>query len=372
MNVCAVICEYNPFHNGHAYMISELKNRYEMDHIVCFMSGNYVQRGEPAVMDKYRRAEQALLSGADLVLEIPAEFSSSSAGDFAACGVSMAIHTGICTHISFGLEKGTGLQKLNQFRTHKADDVLVRKRLASGCTYPEALYGKDSMLGPNAILGCEYLNALDHFDSEHRISIIPIERSGDDYLSENASGTGFASAAALRRFLQEDKNREINQYIPYQIDKEIFCFPDMLSDLLNDRILRESDFETYLDVSREISDRIKKQKYRPCSFSERVDQIKTRQYTRSRISRALLHIILGIRKEHVSNLRSNGYCPYFRVLGYRQESSLLKDLSKNESIPVFTKNSKFYEAFPDALYYDQIWHNTTGTGTELTRSPIIL
>lgn len=372
MNICGIICEYNPFHNGHAYMIRELKDRYGMERIVCFMSGNYVQRGEPAVTDKYLRAGAALLAGADLVLEMPPEFSTSSAGDFANCGISMLLRTGFCTHLSFGVERNITLVRLNEYRSRAADDQTVRQRLSEGCSYPEAVFGKNDIPGPNTILACEYLNALERFDIQKRITVIPIERSGDGYHDETASGTGFASATALRKYLMENRTEDLKPYVSYSLDREIFCFPDMLSGLLNDRILRESDFEQYLDVSREIADRIEKFRYQPCSFTERVEQLKTRQYTRSRISRSLLHIVLGIRKERIKAMAGIGYCPYFRVLGYRQDSGLLKDLSKEGNFPVYTKNARFYEAFPDVLYYDQIWHNTTGTGTELTRTPVIL
>jgi len=371
MNICGVICEYNPFHTGHSYMIRELREHFGMDHIVCFMSGNYVQRGEPAVIDKYLRAESALLAGADLVLEMPVEFSTSSAGDFASCGVSMIMKTGICSHISFGLEKNVSAADLDSLRKQKADDAVIRERLIRGCTYPEAVYGKDHIPGPNTILGFEYLNALERLDPCHTVSVITLERSGDGYLDETVSGTGFASASALRKMLSENRSGDAAPYISYPLSREIFCFPDMLSSLLNDRILREDNYEVYQDVSREIADRIRSRRYCSCSFTEHVDRLKTRQYTRSRISRALLHIILGITKERVKDLRDDGFCPYFRVLAYRQESGLLKQISEG-NVPLYTKNARFYKDFPDVLYYDQIWHNTTGTGTELTRTPVIL
>ena len=373
MKTAAVICEYNPFHNGHRYMLETVRKTLGADRIVCIMSGNFVQRGEPAILDKQFRTECALLNGADLVLELPAEFATASAGDFARCGVAMLLATGVCTHLCFGLEENVTVADLDEYRHNTADDAEVRERLKQGMTYPQAVYGSRgaSLPGPNALLACEYLNALETFDPGHRIEVFPVTRSGDPYLSETASGGGFASAASIRRMLLAG-DPEAADHLPCDASRQLLCDADMLSDLLNDRLLRESDLECYQDVSREIADRLMKRRYVPMRFTERVDDTKTRQYTRSRISRALLHIILGIRKDRVAELKEAGYVPYFRVLGYRTDSNLLAEINRTGDIPVYTKNARFYEAFPDVLYYDQIWHNLTGTGTELTRSPVIL
>jgi len=370
MKTAAVICEYNPFHNGHRYMFDTMRSTLGVDRIVCIMSGNFVQRGEPAVFDKYKRTEDALLAGADLVLEMPAEFSTASAGDFARCGVSMLLAAGVCTHLCFGVEPGVSFDDIEQMRKVCNSDETIRKSLKTGMTYAQALRGSGLRPGPNTLLACEYLNALDQFDSKRQITALTVTRSGDPYDSEAVSGTGFASASAIRRLLFESD--DVSSFLPYDCSRETLCHIDLLSDLLNDRLLRETDLEAYQDVSREIADRLGKSKYRPMPFSNRIDETKTRQYTRTRISRALLHIVLGIRKDRVEDLRSKGYCEYFRVLGYRTDSGLLTEMNKTANLPIYTKNARFYEAFPDVLYYDQIWHNVTGTGTELTRSPMIL
>ena len=201
MKVCGVICEYNPFHNGHAHQLSRAKKLTNADFLVCAMSGAFVQRGEPACLDKWTRAEAALRGGADLVLELPALFAVRAAQDFAFGGVSLLDALGVVTHLSFGAENDdlALLTRLSRPETAEESER-IRQGLAQGLSHPAA---RTAALGvptpPNVILAAEYLRTLQKLDS--RILPVPVKRDSehrDETLHSMASAT--AIRAALRRF----------------------------------------------------------------------------------------------------------------------------------------------------------------------------
>lgn len=172
MKTAAIIAEYNPFHNGHKYQIEETRRRTGADFIAVVMSGDFVQRGAPAIYSKFLRTRSALLSGADLVVEMPVFGSLSAAQDFARCGISLFHHMGIIDVLSFGSEAGE-IKKLQELADQAGTETeeqsdLIRKSLRSGLTYPQALAlaRKDSVpVSPNDILAVEYLKALKEFSS---------------------------------------------------------------------------------------------------------------------------------------------------------------------------------------------------------------
>ena len=218
MNVIGIIAEYNPFHKGHAYQIEKIKREVQADYAIIAMSGDFVQRGAPALVDKYCRAQMALSSGADLVLELPVLFASSSAEYFAKGGVSLLCHTGVVTHLGFGTENG----QLSVFQ--KIAGVLLKEpelyadmlnvHLKNGFSFPnaraKALQAYFASTGdvsfppvwetlslPNNILAIEYLKALAQLGSS--IIPYPIKRQGNGYHDISREGS-FCSAAAIRAF----------------------------------------------------------------------------------------------------------------------------------------------------------------------------
>ena len=251
MKTVGIITEYNPFHNGHRYQIRKARELTGADFVVTAMSGDFVQRGEPALFDKYTRTAMALEGGADLVLELPVRFATSSAEDFAACGVALLDRLGVVDHLCFGSELGR-LDVLEQ-----TADILVaepdgfreelRKCLAAGYSYPRAREmalmkvmeagerrSDDNMLSsPNNILGIEYLKALKRRDS--RIQPLTIRRKGQGYhetaLPEESKAQ-FPSASALRKACQD-------AFVSGTFSHETWVpvFPDDLSLLLDARLL---------------------------------------------------------------------------------------------------------------------------------------
>lgn len=352
-------------------MISLLREKYGFNNVICIMSGNFVQRGEPAVLDKYTRAEEALCGGADLILELPVTFATSSAREFASAGAALADKLKIGGTLAFGVEPGITKEMLSELPD--SDSTEVKENLRKGMTYPEAVSKTFGMnvSGPNTILASEYVRAL----KSTSLTSLLIERKGDGYSSDIHKGKGFASAKAVRNLLSEGDFTEASLLTGSPSEVFTGCsltFPDMLSSVLSDKLLLSDDYSAYLDVSREINDRLLNRKNLIMSFSERVDDTKTRQYTRSRISRALLHIALGITKEKAGKLKALGYIDYIRVLGYRKDSGLLNEIKKNSELPVYSKSAAFAEDHPDEIYYDQLYYSLTSQKSEFLRSPVII
>ncbi|MDO4961846.1 MAG: nucleotidyltransferase family protein [Eubacteriales bacterium] len=436
MKTAAIICEFNPFHNGHAYICDVLRRDHGADHIIAIMSGNYVQRGEPAIFDKYTRARMALTGGghgcssvrvfgasaanevgggyADLVLEIPVEYATASAHEFAAAGVRIALATGVVNMLCFGVEGGVSLDglktyaaRLNEIESDPDNDKL-KSLLKSGKTYPEAvselISAPPSYSSPNNILAVEYLRALMKYDTEHRIEAVGICRKGDGYGETVARDEHFCSAAALRNIIagghsadqtcskcknsvRIDKEtakagigRKIENYVKAELlelySASVPVVPDDLSGLLNKSLLeakyRGLDLTEFTDVSREIADRLIKRADIPMSFTERVADTKTRQYTYTRVQRALLHICIGIRKNMDPDpVQTNDL--YLRILGFRRDSGeLMKALKFCAEVPIISKTADHKDLLKDEIYYDQLYYSLTHGPSEYERSPVII
>ena len=386
--VVGIITEYNPFHAGHQYMIEQIRAEYQADYVVAAMSGDFVQRGEPAIFDKYERARDALLHGVDLVVQIPVMFSTSSAEDFAAGGVAVLRSLGFVDQLVFGSESAD-LAKLQQMAAlelstgstaHAKFNAVVRDGVASGMSYPKAraeamklvLSGDDDDafetmlddsgafdLQSNDVLGLEYIKA--------------VKRQGDCFeVACIGRKLSLPSAHSIRDAILQEKPEELscvegrwNLTPESAVSQEVeegsrattaalsesplrgirgaahqgYATLDMLSEMLSYRLLQLSYLDSvapeansvlcdYLDVSREIADALRKQVRERMSFRERIAAVKSRNYTYSRISRALLHILLDIpRKDHAA-LRGAYFgeaetMPYVRVLGVRQEAKEL-------------------------------------------------
>ena len=449
MRTAAVICEFNPFHNGHAYILRKLREEYGADYIIAIMSGNYVQRGEPAIFDKFLRTEAALKGDgdkgyADVVIELPTIYSTASAGSFAFGGVSLALLTDVADILGFGVEEGLSLDDIRRQAELKANleqdgeaNASVRESLSRGLSYPEAIsscLGNTAAQGfsyaPNNILATEYVYMLNRYDTGHSIEPVAIPRIGDGYSSTVASDAGYCSAQAIRKKLFEisafcgslrptdsacliaadskaagihptdcqntDKPSacpaptdgssaaELDAFLRTYIPNNVLSVrapkpisPDILSGLLSKALLdakyRGKNLTEYSDVSREIADRLIKSADKPMSFTERIAFVKTRQYTYTRISRALLHIVLGIYGDTKTNPSINKAGSYIRLLGFRREAApLLKQLKANTKVPVITKPADYVSLIADEAYYSGIIYSLTDGRSEYEHSPIIV
>lgn len=362
MNVTAIISEYNPLHKGHLYHIETARKETGADFVIAIMSGNFVQRGTPSVFDKYTRAEAALRSGVDLVLELPTMYATASAEYFALGGVALANTLGCVTHLSFGSEHGQAdkFMEAAKLLLEEPEEMKIplKEALKEGLSYPAARAHavkvshpelSDILETPNNILGVEYCKAILKLKS----NLIPhtIKRQGQDYHSETTD-TGFASATGIRKLLGNESSENLSA-LKSQIAPAAF---DLTKDFLSQSPLTEDDFSMllryklltenraklteYFGVNKELSNRIYKHLNEFESFSSFADQLKTKNITRTAINRALLHILLDIKASDVQEVTKRGCVDYIRVLGFRKEAAgLLKEFSDIPEIPLITNLS---------------------------------
>lgn len=365
MRVTSIISEYNPFHEGHKYHMENAKKITNSDYLVVIMSGNFTQRGTPAILDKYARTKQALLNGADLVLELPVCFATASAESFAFGAVSILEKLGVVNFLVFGSESGDleSVQKVAGFLSDESPEYKKRLQffLKQGLSFPKARaaaleefftgWDKSFLSSSNNILGIEYCRALKYFNSH----IVPMTITRKDNLyndSELAQTGKFSSATAIRKALTDNNvNFDIlTSYLPessLEIIKSnwnISCpvTANHFSLLLKYKLLLETKDTLihYLDVTSDLADRI----YHNLNFYKDFDSfcnlLKTKELTHTRISRSLLHILLDIRKTDYECIRNNGYGTYGRILGFRKKASpLLHEIKKSSSIPLISKVS---------------------------------
>lgn len=370
MKIVGLITEYNPFHAGHLYHMQQARKLTGADYCVVLMSGSFVQRGEPAIFDKYLRTKTALLAGADLVLEIPAAFSTASAHEFAAYGVALLSAIGVDA-VVFGSECGQ-IEILKQAAyalNHESAEFQerLRKGLKAGLTYPQArakaLEMEDTwasvLSSPNNILGIEYLRAAE--DLHSLMEFYTISRKGSGYHEDTLADANFPSASAIRGIIRNSLSKDkdlldiLASHLPAVTHPAytgaVPVFVDDFSELLNAAILQMQATFSIADLSPELAARLAKPPYFPLSFEKRIQALKTRQLTYTRVSRALLHLALGMREEDISRWKDEGYALYARILGFRRQSSpLLSCLHKKSSIPLITKMADASQSLaPSAL-----------------------
>ena len=382
MKTVGIIAEYNPFHNGHLYQLKKAKEITGADFAVVVMSGDFTQRGTPAVFDKYTRCRLSLLAGADLCIELPVVFATASAELFAKGAVSLLSALGVDA-LCFGSECGeiAPLQKIASllFAEPPAYKEALNKALKEGLSFPSAralavrecahagspsgmdaaafnnlpsagsLPGADvsssDILGsPNNILGIEYLKALLALEKNGQHAPVPytIKREGDGYLSHTLSEESFCSAMALRKGIAEE-NPDLLRYVPESIRQEFadtcqtksaLCADDF-SGMLFYKLLSEKDagYNAYLDVSSDLSDKIRKNLASFTTFSTFCENsLKSKDITLTRVYRSLLHILLSIKKEDLP-----ATAPYARILGFREASFEVFGCLSKENIPLLSR-----------------------------------
>lgn len=370
MKVAAIIAEYNPFHNGHKYQIEETKRRTSADYILILMSGNFVQRGGPALCNKYLRTQMALLGGADIVLELPSLYATSSAEFFAGGSISILDHLNTIDYLSFGSETGDidTLTTCANILVQEPEEyiTLLSTLLKKGLSYPLARYKtldqimsstadlKETLSSPNNILGIEYCKALRASNSS--ITPVTIRRKGSGYHDETlqTNNHSYSSASAIRRSLlsYSDENN-IASHIPdgafHLLDSiqhselPSFLDSDDFSVLLHYKLLskQETGFADYLDCTKDISDKICKHIRHFTGFNSFCSLLKSKDLTYTRIGRILLHILLDMKTPdfYLPSLKDRQlFTPYVRLLGFKKEATpLLHEIKKNSSIPVISK-----------------------------------
>ncbi|MBQ1902138.1 MAG: nucleotidyltransferase family protein [Lachnospiraceae bacterium] len=379
MKVTGIVAEYNPFHMGHRYQLKEACEHYGSDANVIVMSGDFTQRGAPAVVDKYTRAKIALESGADLVLMLPVTASTATAEHFADAAVSVLQHTDIVDQMLFGAES----DDISLF--HTVSEVLVnepetytsllKEELKSGVTFPVAReHALKKILDidefflstPNNILGIEYVKSIKRRNAS--FAPIAMKRIGASYHDASIPDdvASFASASAIRKVLKKGNPEAIQSILSDVLDSPMLtplleqvadnCILDRddCSLLLHEKLIRTDDYSIYQDCSEELSNRIKNSRDQYLTWGQLNDLLKTKEMTYSRISRVLSHILLDLTKED-EELAKKKDIPYLRVLGFSKKgSALLSELKKKCDIPVIYNPKDAEQVLDkDALYLFQ-------------------
>lgn len=374
MNILGITAEYNPFHKGHAYQIGNARELSGADLVCVVMSGDFVQRGEPAIFEKRLRAESALRNGADLVLELPVSVSTASAETFAYGAVSILNLIG-CTSLSYGCETGNSelLKKVAYILNDEPQEYcnVLRMKLKNGSSFPNArqkalietavtlLPGissieiSDLLCGSNNILAIEYEKALLRLPNTGIKVSFPVIRSGKAYNDEDlpADHDHFASAAAIRNSIS-DQNDKWLDHIPLS-GRDLYdpCYSIISEDLdllLADRLLissRES-LCRIADIDPDLADRTLNLRNQYRGFESFAALLKNKAYTLSRIRRSLLHLVLNITNEIYETKKPQ----YIRVLGIKKTSSpMIGELIRNCPVPVITNLSDLNKHFPDRI-----------------------
>ena len=370
MKIAGIIAEFNPFHNGHAYVIDEARRRAGADRVIVVMSGDFVQRGAPAFVSKWERAQAAVKCGADLVLELPVFYSLGSAPYFAFGGVSLLSKLGVCGHLVYGTEHPDipGFEDIIALLCEEPAEYtsLLKKHLKNGLPYPAAradavseyLHREDVsgiFSSPNMILALEYEKAVR--DTGAAMKTVPVPRKDSSYHDLSLDG-GHVSAAAIRRAVLNGAPEESwSSAVPEKafrilsdaVGRKCPVTADDFSLLLHERILSfsEEDWKDVFDVSPDLARRIVNLADSYAGFDDFCMKLKTKNITYTHIARVLCHALLDIRKNDAAYFAGKNGPDYARVLAVREESKdLLGLLSKTSSIPLIAQLSQT-DALPD-------------------------
>jgi Predicted nucleotidyltransferase len=356
MKIAGIIAEYNPFHNGHLYHIEETKRRTGCDALIVVMSGDFVQRGVPAVTDRYLRAEAALRCGADVVLELPAYGATASAEDFALAGVRALTGLSCVDVISYGAEdagRGTEMfRSIAQFlldepgafkqtllaHVREGNSYAKARSMALAEFFPEAA---ELLAKPNNILAVEYEKAI--LTTGSAVATCAISRSDLGY--HDTTVDSVCSATAIRNALAEGGLIPA-EAVPAEVlplYSDITATSAVTADDFSDMLFAELSSHTpetlsaVYDVPADLANRILEQAQAPFTWTSLAESVKCKAYTRSRIDRALCHCLLHLTAAGADIFRE-GELPYLRVLGFRKDAEgLISAMERSSRIPLLVR-----------------------------------
>ena len=382
MNILGLVVEYNPFHNGHLYHLLKSKEITKATHTVAIMSGNFLQRGEPALFDKYTRARAAVENGVDLVIELPTLFACQSAEIFSHGAIATLNSLNCINSICFGSEVGNIdiLYTISKILVNESNEfkISLKKYLNDGMLFPtarsNALFdyinennlvdiSKDELLSilnsSNNILGIEYIKSLLKLKSN--IKPYTITRINSEYNSESIDSS-ICSATAIRKALKNtDDISFASKVVPlptYNILKTNIeksfnpIFDEMFFDILSSIILRDSnELDKYFDVNEGIENKIYQSIFTSSNLEELHSLVKSKRYTLTKIKRTLNNVLLGITKDDMALVKDMNYIPYIRVLAFNDKGrEILKAIKNNSEINIINKFSKISFAMDDAKF----------------------
>lgn len=352
MKIAAIISEYNPFHNGHKYLIDKARNDLSVDKIIVIMSGDFTQRGEPSILPKELRTRHALTNGADLVLLLPNPYATGSADLFAYGAVSILNNLNCVDYLVFGSECGD-IEKLRKCAIASIEkDSEISKLIQEGYTYAKArasLFGSDdpTVSSPNNVLGIEYIRSLILLNSS--IEPVTYTREGQSYDECSMISDSYLSAKSVRKAALSKDLDEVADFIPGNVYKSLLENTLVAKEMFYDELfyaclLNKDCLKDYLDVSDHLANRINNNLFESKNWNDLIDKLNAKNYTETRLNRALLHILLNVKgtnsyyKEKISNLS------HIRMLGFRKSAEdLLKEIDSKSNLKLYSKVPDIYD-----------------------------
>ncbi len=364
MNACGLIVEYNPFHHGHAYHIQEAKKETGADCMIAVMSGAFLQRGEPAIIDKYYRTKAALGAGIDIVIELPYAFAVQNSDLFAKGAVQSLNEIGVSS-ICFGSESGDISHFTTSYSTFKEKAPIYQETLhhylAKGMSFPEASRHAYQKIGlanqaidltqPNNILGFSYVKTI--LEHDLPIQATTIKRTKSNYHDTSITNP-IASATSIRKQLLKDQDitEEVRETIPTETIRQLTAYKEIAGrwhtwedyfQLLHYRVLTTplEMLATIHGVDEGLEHRIKKTAKHATSFEGWMHAIKTKRYTWTRLQRMFVHILTNTTKEDIKKIMGQSSVPYIRLLGLTQTGRDYLNIQKKQTdIPIISKPYK--------------------------------
>lgn len=370
MKICAVICEFNPFHYGHLKCLTEAKEKSGADATMCIIGGNFSQRGEAMIVNKHVRARMAIENGADIVVQMPTAYACASAEIFALAGVKIANSFKNITHLAFGVEtkKPEILVELANFFLNepKQYQTAIKKHLAEGnslvvsrqkaledmvmadkAIFSEITEAVNILNKPNNVLAIEYLKAL--ISTNSKIKPIFIDRSESNYHSEKLDGVNTSATAIRAKIYNHGKVKAVKKYMPapaYDLLKEelkTFGLPNQ--NTFNDLCMyvaktkTASEIKEVFDVTEGLENRIVEYSKLTKDLNEFLVNVKTKRYTYSRLKRIMLSLLLNIKSETVTSIHEIEKLPFIKVLAFRGgNNDLLKAVEANTNLILRVNN----------------------------------
>lgn len=364
MKVTGIVAEYNPFHKGHEYQIKKARELSSCDAIAVVMSGNFVQRGEPAIIDKFKRAESAIYGGADLVIELPMPFSCQNAELFAKAAISELKKLPI-THLSFGCENDNIeiLKKIALIQIYNSDyNLALKHELKSGISYPNAVTNavckfsnkeiniKDIISSPNNVLGLEYIKSSTKLDCNW--SFVSVKRIGSNHNDVNINGS-YDSATAIRKSIIENSSIDISNSLTFKSIEMINKFKNEygnfnnLNNYLNYIYYKILDMgidslNDIYEVSEGLNNKVYSNIFKYNNVDDFIMSLKSKRYTYSKLRRILLNILLGITKQDIKDfMLPSKENKFIKVLAFNDIGRQILKEAKNDGTALINRYSDY-------------------------------
>lgn len=351
MKICACVAEYNPFHLGHLKHIEYMKNELSAERIIVVMSGNFTQRGEPAVLNKFTRARQAIVAGADIVIELPTVFATANAEIFSTGAVNLIDDLGVADGLCFGVESGTKEQYFalanalaeenREFKKTLKEYIetgvsLAKAKFLTVKSLKKEEYDEDLVSLPNNILGLEYTKAIIRRDST--MQIFPMIRKGDH--NDKTLKNGITSATSIREILKTGKLKKVKKNLPKFVYQDLKGYPAAFDKMIMSALITadKNEMSEISDCTEGLENRIKALLKDNKNTEKLIEKVTTKRYPSARIRRILLANLLGIKKELIDAcLKSRLYAKVLAVNGDCKD--IISYISERSSIPLITRRS---------------------------------